>query len=116
MPRHLRGRDNTFYFAEVSGFPASPAAPLSSLRRAHAAEHNGIELTTFPRRHFNGSREPGHWRRSWLATPSNEPNGPFVPKTMPPLEGCHQTPTSLRAVDHRNSDQATLFTRFSLTT
>jgi hypothetical protein len=120
IPGMYDGRDNTFYFAEYQGFrqvlSTTQVFPVPT-----ADERKGIDTTAFPAT----ATSPG----DTLTVPvnpaiapilaryplPNEPTGPFGARTYATSSKVvtNTDQFSVRA-DHRISDKATVFTRFSL--
>ena len=114
IPGIYDGRDNTFYFAEYQGF-RQVLGTTQVFAVPTAAERNGIDTSTFPGDTLtvpvNAAIAPLLARYPL----PNEPNGPFGARTYATSSKVvtNTDQFSVR-VDHRISDKATLFTRFSL--
>jgi len=120
IPRIYDGRDRTFYFAEYQGF-RQVLGTTQVLAVPTVAERNGIDTTAYP----PTATSPG----DILTVPvspaiapllaryplPNEPTGPLGARTYATSSKVvtNTDQFSVR-VDHRISDKATLFTRFSL--
>ncbi|MFI5097050.1 MAG: carboxypeptidase regulatory-like domain-containing protein [Candidatus Acidiferrales bacterium] len=120
IPGIYDGRNRTFYFAEYQGF-RQVLGTTQVLPVPTVAERKGIDTTAFP----PTATSPGD-TLTVLVSPAiapllaryplpNEPNGPFGARTYATSSKVvtNTDQFSVR-VDHRISDQATLFTRFSL--
>jgi len=114
IPGIYDGRDNTFYFAEYQGF-RQVLGTTQVFAVPTAAEHNGIDTTTFPGDTLTVPVNPAIAPLLARYPLPNEPNGPFGARTYATSSKVvtNTDQFSVR-VDHRISDQATLFTRFSL--
>jgi hypothetical protein len=114
IPRIYDGRDNTFYFAEYQGF-RQVLGTTQVLPVPTAGERNGIDTTTFPGDTLTVPVSAAIAPLLARYPLPNEPNGPFGARTYATSSKVvtNTDQFSVR-VDHRISDQATLFTRFSL--
>src|SRR5580700_2289323 len=114
LPGIYDGRGRTFYFAEYQGFRqvlgTTQVFPVPT-----AAERQGIDTTTFPGDTLTVPVSPAV--RSILAgyPLPNEPQGPYGARTYATSSkvATDTDQVSVR-IDHRISDKATLFGRFSL--
>jgi len=114
LPRVYDGRDKTFYFAEYQGFRqvlgTTQVFPVPTVQ-----ERQGIDTTTFPGDTLFVPVNPS-------VTPvlagyplPNEPQGPYGARTYATSSkvATDTDQVSIR-IDHRISEKATLFGRFSL--
>ena len=121
LPHLYDGRDKTFFFGEYQGFRqvlgTTQVIPVPT-----AAERKGIDVVTF-------TDSAGHTSQDTLTVPVNAaivpllnryplpnlPGGPFQDRTYATSSkvATDTDQFSIR-VDHRISDKASLFTRFSL--
>ena len=114
IPGIYDGRNNTFYFAEYQGF-RQVLGTTQVLAVPTAAERNGIDTTTFPGDTLTVPVSPAIAPLLARYPLPNEPNGPFGARTYATSSKVvTDTDQFSVRVDHRISDQATLFTRFSL--
>jgi len=114
IPRIYDGRDSTFYFAEYQGF-RQVLGTTQVLAVPTAGERNGIDTTTFPGDTLTVPVNPAIAPLLARYPLPNEPNGPFGARTYATSSKVvtNTDQFSVR-LDHRISDKATLFTRFSL--
>ena len=114
LPGVYNGRDKTYYFGEYQGFRqvlgTTQVFPVPTV-----AERQGIDTTTFPGDTLTIRVSPAI--AGVLATYPlpNDPQGAFGARTYAASSkiATNTDQFSIR-VDHRISDKATLFTRFSL--
>jgi hypothetical protein len=114
LPGIYDGPDNTFYFAEYQGF-RQVLGTTQVLAVPTAAERNGIDTTTFPGDTLTVPVSPTIAPLLARYPLPNEPDGPFGARTYATSSKVvTDTDQFSVRVDHRISDKATLFTRFSL--
>ncbi len=120
LPGIYDGRDRTFYFGEYQGFRqvlgTTQVIPVPT-----ADERQGIDTTAYPKT----ASDPGDTLFIPVSTASlpvlngyplpNEPNGPLGERTYAASSKVvTRTDQFSIRVDHKNSDKASLLTRFSL--
>jgi len=114
LPRIYDGRGKTFYFGEYQGFRqvlgTTQVFPVPT-----AAERQGIDTTTFPGDTLTVPVNPAIAPALAHYPLPNEPQGPYGARTYAAASKVvtNTDQFSVR-VDHKLSDKATLFTRFSL--
>jgi len=114
IPGIYDGRAKTFYFAEYQGF-RQVLGTTQVFAVPTAAERQGIDTTTFPGDTLTVPVNPAIAPLLARYPLPNEPNGPFGARTYATSSKVvTDTDQFSVRVDHRISDKATLFTRFSL--
>src|SRR5690348_8928049 len=114
LPGIYNGRDKTFYFAEYQGFRqvlgTTQVIPVPT-----AAERQGIDTTTFPGDTLQVPVSAAIAPLLARYPLPNDPGGPFGDRTYATSSKVvtNTDQFSVR-VDHRISDKATIFGRFSL--
>ena len=114
LPRIYDGRGKTFYFGEYQGF-RQVLSTTQVLPVPTAAERQGIDTTTFPGDTLTVPVNPAIAPLLARYPLPNEPQGPYGARTYATSSKVvtNTDQFSLR-VDHKISEKATLFTRFSL--
>ncbi|MGB7230100.1 MAG: TonB-dependent receptor [Candidatus Acidiferrum sp.] len=114
VPGIYDGRDKTFFFAEYQGF-RQVLGTTQVFAVPTAAERQGMDTTTFPGDTLFIPVNPAIAPLLARYPLPNEPQGPFGDRTYAASSNVitNTDQFSIR-VDHRISDKATLFTRFSL--
>ncbi len=114
IPGIYDGRSKTFYFAEYQGF-RQVLGTTQVFAVPTAAERRGIDTTTFPGDTLTVPVSPAIAPLLARYPLPNEPTGPFGARTYATSSKVvTDTDQFSVRVDHRISDKATLFTRFSL--
>ncbi len=114
LPGIYNGRGKTFYFGEYQGFRqvlgTTQVFPVPT-----AAERQGIDTTTFPGDTLNVPVNPAIAPLLARYPLPNDPAGPYGARTYAASSKIVTNTDQFSVhVDHRLSDKATLFTRFSL--
>lgn len=114
FPNIYDGRDKTYYFAEYQGF-RQVLGTTQVLPVPTAAERQGIDTTTFPGDTLTVPVNPAIASILARYPLPNEPQGPYGARTFATSSKV-ATDTDQFSVrfDHRLSDKASLFGRFSL--
>ncbi|MFI5094115.1 MAG: carboxypeptidase regulatory-like domain-containing protein [Candidatus Acidiferrales bacterium] len=114
IPKIYDGRNKTFFFGEYQGF-RQVLGTTQVFAVPTAAERQGIDTTTFPGDTLTVPVNPAIPPLLARYPLPNEPQGPFGARTFATSSKVvtNTDQFSVR-VDHRISDRATLFTRFSL--
>ncbi len=114
IPKIYDGRNKTFFFGEYQGF-RQVLGTTQVFAVPTAAERQGIDTTTFPGDTLTVPVNPAIAPLLARYPLPNEPQGPFGARTFATSSKVvtNTDQFSVR-VDHRISDKATLFTRFSL--
>jgi len=114
LPGIYNGRDRTFYSGQYQGFRqvlgTTQVFPVPT-----ADERLGIDTATFPGDTLTVPVQPAIQPVLDRYPLPNDPNGPYGPRTFATSSKvATRTDQFSVRVDHRLSDQAQLFTRFSL--
>jgi Carboxypeptidase regulatory-like domain len=114
LPGIYNGRGKTFYFGEYQGFRqvlgTTQVIPVPT-----AAERQGIDTTTFPGDTLTVPVNPAIAQILARYPLPNEPPGPYGARTYATSSKVvTDTDQFSVRIDHKISDKATLFTRFSL--
>jgi Carboxypeptidase regulatory-like domain len=114
LPGIYNGRGKTFYFVEYQGFRqvlgTTQVFPVPT-----AAERQGIDTTTYPGDTLTVPVSPAIAPVLAHYPLPNEPSGPYRARTYAASSKVvTQTDQFSIRVDHRNSDKASVLTRFSL--
>jgi hypothetical protein len=114
LPGIYNGRGKTFYFGEYQGFRqvlgTTQVFPVPT-----AAERQGIDTTTFPGDTLTVPVNPAIAPLLARYPLPNDPSGPYGARTYAASSKIVTNTDQFSArVDHRLSEKATLFTRFSL--
>jgi hypothetical protein len=114
LPGLYDGRGKTFYFGEYQGF-RQVLGTTQVFSVPTAAERQGIDTTTFPGDTLTVPVSPAIAPLLARYPLPNEPQGPYGARTYAASSKVvtNTDQFSVR-VDHKISDKATLFTRFSL--
>jgi hypothetical protein len=114
LPGLYDGRGKTFYFGEYQGF-RQVLGTTQVFSVPTAAERQGIDTTTFPGDTLIVPVNPAIAKVLEQYPLPNEPQGPYGARTYAASSKVvtNTDQFSVR-VDHKISDKATLFTRFSL--
>jgi hypothetical protein len=114
LPRIYDGRGKTFYFGEYQGF-RQVLGTTQVLPVPTAAERQGIDTTTFPGDTLTVPVNPAIAPLLARYPLPNDPQGPYGARTYATSSKIvtNTDQFSVR-VDHKISEKATLFTRFSL--
>ncbi len=114
IPSVYDGRNKTFFFGEYQGF-RQVLGTTQVFAVPTAAERNGIDTTTFVGDTLTVPVNPAIAPLLARYPLPNEPQGPFGARTFAASSKVFtRTDQFSVRVDHRVSDKATLFTRFSL--
>jgi hypothetical protein len=114
LPGVFNGRDRTFYFGEYQGF-RQVLGTTQVFAVPTAAERQGLDTTSVPGDTLRVPVSPKIAPVLARYPIPNDPGGPFGDRTYATSSKVttHTDQFSVR-VDHRLSDQSTLFARFSL--
>ncbi len=114
LPGIYDGRGKTFYFGEYQGF-RQVLGTTQVFSVPTAAERQGIDTTTFPGDTLIVPVSPAIAKVLEQYPLPNEPQGPYGARTYAASSKVvTDTDQFSVRVDHKISDKATLFTRFSL--
>ncbi len=114
FPNIYDGRDKTYYFAEYQGF-RQVLGTTQVLPVPTAAERQGIDTTTFPGDTLTVPVNPAIASILARYPLPNEPQGPYGARTFATSSKvATDTDQFSVRIDHRLSDKASLFGRFSL--